>query len=140
MSSITQGALGSSVETTLQHPYQAQDVQQEEKMGSRANTGSEFELDQQHKIQAQGAEGDKGDTPVESEQHQQDPAEHQNHEPPFSVFGAREKNFIVMIASLAALFSPLSTNIYYPALNTLSTDLHVSLTKINLTITTYLVE
>lgn len=43
------------------------------------------------------------------------------------------------MASLAALFSPLSANIYYPALNTLSEDLHESLSNINLTITTYLV-
>ena len=60
-------------------------------------------------------------------------------EPPFSIFSPSEKRFIVVIASLAALFSPLSANIYYPALNTLSEDLHESLSKINLTITTYLV-
>lgn len=60
-------------------------------------------------------------------------------EPPFSIFSSGEKRFVVIIASLAALFSPLSANIYYPALNTLSEDLHESLSKINLTITTYLV-
>ena len=60
-------------------------------------------------------------------------------EPPFSIFTPSEKRFIIIIASLAALFSPLSANIYYPALNTLSEDLHESLSKINLTITTYLV-
>ena len=60
-------------------------------------------------------------------------------EPPFSIFSPGEKRFVVVIASLAALFSPLSANIYFPALNTLSEDLHESLSKINLTITTYLV-
>ena len=54
---------------------------------------------------------------------------------PFSIFSPGEKRFVVVIASLAALFSPLSANIYYPALNTLSEDLHESLSKINLTIT-----
>lgn len=60
-------------------------------------------------------------------------------EPPFSILSPSEKRFLIVIASLAALFSPLSANIYYPALNTLSEDLHESLSKINLTITTYLV-
>ena len=71
--------------------------------------------------------------PENASQEQQPP------EPPFSIFTSRERNFVVIMASLAALFSPLSANIYYPALNTLSEDLHESLSKINLTITTYLV-
>ena len=60
-------------------------------------------------------------------------------EPPFSVFSRGEKTFLVVMASLAALFSPLSANIYYPALNVLATDLNVSNSLINLTITSYLV-
>ena len=60
-------------------------------------------------------------------------------EPPYSVFSPGEKKFIAVLASLAALFSPLSANIYYPALNSLATDLKVSSTLINLTITSYLV-
>lgn len=61
-------------------------------------------------------------------------------EPPFSIFSRSEKTFIVIIASLAALFSPLSANIYYPALNILAKDLNVSNSLINLTITSYLVK
>lgn len=60
-------------------------------------------------------------------------------EEPYSVYSINEKRFIVALASIAALFSPLSANIYYSALLTLSDDLHVSLTLINLTITSYLV-
>jgi len=60
-------------------------------------------------------------------------------EPPFSIYGPREKKFIVLMASLAALLSPLSANIYYPALNILAAELSVSLALINLTITAYLV-
>ena len=60
-------------------------------------------------------------------------------EPPFSIFSRKEKTFIVVLASLAALFSPLSANIYYPALTVLAKDLNVSNTLINLTITSYLV-
>ena len=61
-------------------------------------------------------------------------------EPPFSIFSRSEKTFIVVIASLAALFSPLSANIYYPALNVLAKDLNVSNSLINLTVTSYLVK
>ena len=60
-------------------------------------------------------------------------------EPPYSIFSRRQRRLLIVIASLAALFSPLTANIYYPALNTLSDDLHESLSKINLTITTYLI-
>src|SRR5277367_426281 len=60
-------------------------------------------------------------------------------EPPFSIYSSREKKVIVLMASLAALLSPLSANIYYPALNVLADELSVSLTLINLTITAYLV-
>jgi len=56
----------------------------------------------------------------------------------FSVFTRKEKTLFVILASLAALFSPLSANIYYSALNTLAEDFHTTLTHINLTITTYL--
>ena len=60
-------------------------------------------------------------------------------EPPFSIFSRSEKTFVIIMASLAALFSPLSANIYYPALTVLAKDLNVSDTLTNLTITSYLV-
>jgi len=59
--------------------------------------------------------------------------------PPWSSFGRWEKKFIVMIASLGAFFSPLTTNIYFPALNQISTDLGVTISQVNLSITTYMV-
>ncbi|RFU29929.1 hypothetical protein B7463_g6405, partial [Scytalidium lignicola] len=59
--------------------------------------------------------------------------------PPYTVFTHREKIILVTIASLAAFFSPVTANIYYPAINQLSVDLHVSTSLINLTITTYLI-
>jgi hypothetical protein len=60
-------------------------------------------------------------------------------EPPFSIFSSRQKLFITTMASLAALFSPISTVIYYPALDTLAKEFDVSFTLINLTVTSYLV-
>lgn len=59
--------------------------------------------------------------------------------PPFSVFSKFEKGLYIYVASLAAFASPVSSSIYYPAMNTLAEDLHTSLTNISLTVTTYLV-
>ena len=55
----------------------------------------------------------------------------------FSVYTARQKKVILISGSFAAFFSPVSSNIYFPALNTIAKDLHVSLSQINLTVTTY---
>lgn len=59
--------------------------------------------------------------------------------PLHSVFSARKKTLIVFMTSLGSLFSPLSTFIYLPALNTLASDLHVSNASINLTVTSYMI-
>ena len=58
---------------------------------------------------------------------------------PYSVFTPTQKRFIILTAALASSFSPLSANIYYPALNSIAEDLLVSPSQINLTITTYMV-
>ncbi|KAJ5179281.1 hypothetical protein N7492_002491 [Penicillium capsulatum] len=58
---------------------------------------------------------------------------------PYSVFTLAQKRLIVLAAALASAFSPLSANIYYPALNSIATDLNVSASQINLTITTYMI-
>ncbi|PGH13283.1 hypothetical protein AJ80_06393 [Polytolypa hystricis UAMH7299] len=60
-------------------------------------------------------------------------------DPPFSVYTKTEKRLISSAASYAAMFSGLSTFIYYPAIVPLSRDLSVSIQLINLTITSYLV-
>lgn len=57
----------------------------------------------------------------------------------YSVFTTTQKRWIVLTASLAGFFSPLSGSIYYPALNTIAEDLGVTATKINLTVTTYMI-
>jgi MFS family permease len=56
----------------------------------------------------------------------------------YSVFTRWEKWCIVALVSFAAWFSTLSSFIYYPALQSLSEDLAVSVDEINLTITTYM--
>ncbi|KAJ5740562.1 chloramphenicol resistance protein [Penicillium malachiteum] len=56
----------------------------------------------------------------------------------YSVFKVRGKWCIVAMVSDAAWFSTLSSFIYYPAIPTLSKSLGVSVSKINLTVTTYM--
>ncbi|OJJ46662.1 hypothetical protein ASPZODRAFT_132759 [Penicilliopsis zonata CBS 506.65] len=57
----------------------------------------------------------------------------------YSVFTAAQKQYIVFTASWAGFFSPVSTQIYYPALDTLAKDLHVSSSLINLTLTSFMI-
>ncbi|KAH7909780.1 major facilitator superfamily domain-containing protein, partial [Hygrophoropsis aurantiaca] len=58
---------------------------------------------------------------------------------PYSIYTRREKWFIVVIASVAGIFSPLTANIYYPAIPTLANAFHKSVEPINLTVTVYMV-
>lgn len=58
---------------------------------------------------------------------------------PYSVFTLWQKRFIILASSVGTFISPLTSNIYFPALNTIASDLHVSVSQINLTITTYMV-
>lgn len=60
-------------------------------------------------------------------------------EAPYSVLRHGEKAFVIVVGSFAALISPLSSSVYLPALNSLARDMNVSVSLINLTITTYLV-
>jgi sugar phosphate permease len=60
-------------------------------------------------------------------------------EVPYSVFTKPQKLFICLLASFAGMFSTLCSYIYYPALVPISRDLSVSVSLINLTITSYLI-
>ncbi|KAG2145342.1 major facilitator superfamily domain-containing protein [Suillus bovinus] len=60
-------------------------------------------------------------------------------EKPYSIYTRQEKWFIVMIASLAALFSPLTANVYFPAIPALASAFHTSIESINLSVTAYMV-
>lgn len=59
--------------------------------------------------------------------------------PPYSIFSPFLKRYIVFTASGATLFSSLSAQIYFPALNTLADEMGVSSSLINLTVTSYMV-
>ena len=57
----------------------------------------------------------------------------------YSIFTTWEKRGIVLGAAVGALLSPLTGQIYLPALPAVAADLHVSIAQINLTMTTYMV-
>lgn len=59
--------------------------------------------------------------------------------PAYSAFSKAQKRYIVVMVTIAAFLSPTSSNIYFPALNPLKAQFHVSDTIINLTLTSYMI-
>lgn len=60
-------------------------------------------------------------------------------ETPYSSFSPAQKTLLAFAASVSAMFSGLSSFVYYPAVTALARSLHVSIESINLTITAYFV-
>ncbi|KAK0732386.1 major facilitator superfamily domain-containing protein [Apiosordaria backusii] len=56
----------------------------------------------------------------------------------YHVFSRREKWLLVWIVSFAGLFSPLSSNIYFPALGAISSHVRTEIAMISLTVTVYM--
>ncbi|CAK7210818.1 hypothetical protein SCUCBS95973_000918 [Sporothrix curviconia] len=59
--------------------------------------------------------------------------------PRYSVYSLWEKRWIVLAVSAAAFFSPVTAQIYLPALNVIAADFGISATQVNLTMTTYMI-
>ncbi|KAK5086755.1 hypothetical protein LTS08_007168 [Lithohypha guttulata] len=57
----------------------------------------------------------------------------------YSVFSKQQKVVIVCLISLAGFFSPFTAFVYFPALQSVSADLNVSLELMNITVTVYLI-
>ena len=60
-------------------------------------------------------------------------------EPLYSIYTHHEKALVIVLVSFLAIISPLSSLIYLPALPSIAKDLDVSISLVNLTVTTYLV-
>lgn len=58
---------------------------------------------------------------------------------PYSIYTPGQKILIVAIVSVAATFSGFASNIYFPAIPSISLDLEVSAELVNLTITSYMI-
>jgi hypothetical protein len=56
---------------------------------------------------------------------------------PYCALTGQVKIAVILTASITSIISPFSTGVYYPAVTVLSKDLGVSITLINLTISTY---
>ena len=57
----------------------------------------------------------------------------------YTIFSHRVKVFIIVMSALSSLFSPVSSLIYLPALDVLAEFYHVSVGRINLSVTTYMI-
>lgn len=57
----------------------------------------------------------------------------------YSVYTLWEKRWIVLAVSAAAFFSPVTAQIYLPALNVIAADFRITATQVNLTMTTYMI-
>lgn len=57
----------------------------------------------------------------------------------YSIFSKSQKRCIIFLIAFGASFSTLSSFIYFPAITPLADDMHVSIGKINLTITSYMI-
>ncbi|KAL7948787.1 major facilitator superfamily domain-containing protein [Trichoderma barbatum] len=94
---------------------------------SQQDTTSASESDK-HQLSVVLADPEKQPLPVE-----------ETISPPYTVFTTWQKRMLALGAACTAFFSPISAQIYLPALTQLSDELNVSSTKINLTITTYMI-
>ena len=61
------------------------------------------------------------------------------HETKYSEFTKAQKRWIILLVAFAGMFSPLSSFIYYPAIDTIASDLRVTITLVNLTVTSYMI-
>ncbi|KAK4187908.1 major facilitator superfamily domain-containing protein [Podospora australis] len=82
-------------------------------------------------------EGDIVDVDISDSDNQSE--KHREREQPYHVFSKREKWVAVWIVSLAGLFSPLSSNIYFPALGDISRHINSPIAMVSLTVTIYMV-
>ncbi|KAH8913032.1 MFS general substrate transporter [Coniochaeta sp. PMI_546] len=59
--------------------------------------------------------------------------------PAYSSFSRPMKRWIIAMVTISSFVSPMTANIYFPALNPIANDLGVSINLINLTLTTYMI-
>ncbi|CAK7264641.1 hypothetical protein SEPCBS119000_001101 [Sporothrix epigloea] len=59
--------------------------------------------------------------------------------PPYTVFSKGMRRYIIAMVTCTSFISPMTANIYFPALTPIAQDLGVSISLINLTLTTYMI-
>lgn len=58
---------------------------------------------------------------------------------PYSLYSRKQKIAITLLVSLTSILSPMSATIYIPALSAIAADLHVTVSLVNLSVTSYLI-
>ncbi|KAJ5693289.1 hypothetical protein N7462_002712 [Penicillium macrosclerotiorum] len=58
---------------------------------------------------------------------------------PYSAFTTTQKRWIITLVAFAGWFSSLSSFIYFPAIPSIASDLHITTERVNLTVTAYLI-
>lgn len=82
-------------------------------------------------------EQSRGTTVSDKDENSFQAAATSSEERPWTVLSDAEIKSLLIVASFAAVISPLTTSTYYPSITAISRDLGVSVSKINLTISTY---
>ncbi|PHH87449.1 hypothetical protein CDD83_8859 [Cordyceps sp. RAO-2017] len=59
--------------------------------------------------------------------------------PPYSAFSRSTKIWVTTMVTISSVISPMTANVYFPALNAVADSLDVSISLINLTLTTYMI-
>ncbi|OAA82396.1 Major facilitator superfamily transporter [Akanthomyces lecanii RCEF 1005] len=59
--------------------------------------------------------------------------------PPFTVFTVNQRRWIIFLTAFAGMFSPMSSFIFYPAINSIAKGLNATVELVNLAVTTYMV-
>ncbi|KAF1731755.1 Quinidine resistance protein 1 [Beauveria bassiana] len=98
-------------------------------MGGQARSDNELQRAEVEEVRSQPSAPDNEKVPIQRT----------NSRAPYSVHSKSVKRLLVIAASATAIFSPISAQIYLPALIPIAKSLHVSATKVNLTITAYMV-
>ncbi|KAK5678838.1 hypothetical protein LTS10_008493 [Elasticomyces elasticus] len=120
---------------------------------SMTDHAKNVELQGPQDVDAPGSDGgarqtpitDEGEDAADGEKTEEPSATTADHEPgivameDYSILTTGQKRAIIVTASFAAWFSPMSGSIYYPALTVIANDLHVTSAKVNITVTTYLI-
>ncbi len=58
--------------------------------------------------------------------------------PPFTVFTVNQRRWIIFLTAFAGMFSPMSSFIFYPAINSIAKGLNATVELVNLAVTTYM--
>ncbi|KAK8084698.1 major facilitator superfamily transporter [Apiospora hydei] len=62
-----------------------------------------------------------------------------DHDEPYSTFSVQQKRWILFLAAFSAMFSPMSSFIFYPAITSIAQSLDTTVGMIDLAVTTYMV-